>query len=151
MTPQRFQLRRTKGWVKPAGAVLVSRPSRWGNPFPIAYPITREDSVRMYRELIVDREAWVRDLPGTAYESRHRFTDWHSGLPVPTVEEIRAALTGKDLVCWCSLADVCHADVLLELAAAPSASVSPPVAYLDVRASAPQEISGSLKIEGSPA
>jgi hypothetical protein len=33
VTPQRIQLRRTKGWRKPEGAVVVSRPSKWGNPF----------------------------------------------------------------------------------------------------------------------
>lgn len=31
--PKRIQLRRTKGWRKPEGAVVVSRPSKWGNPF----------------------------------------------------------------------------------------------------------------------
>lgn len=35
MTPQRIQLRRTKGWRKPEGAVIVSRPSPYGNPFPL--------------------------------------------------------------------------------------------------------------------
>ena len=29
----RVQLRRTKGWRLPAGAVVVSRPSVWGNPW----------------------------------------------------------------------------------------------------------------------
>ena len=33
--PKRIQLKRTKGWRKPEGAVVVSRPSRWGNPFAI--------------------------------------------------------------------------------------------------------------------
>lgn len=31
--PERIQLRRTAGWRKPAGAVTVARPTRWGNPF----------------------------------------------------------------------------------------------------------------------
>ncbi|HEY8881900.1 MAG TPA: DUF4326 domain-containing protein [Dermatophilaceae bacterium] len=31
--PVRIQLRRTKGWRKPEGAVVVSRPTKWGNPF----------------------------------------------------------------------------------------------------------------------
>ncbi|MFE7188024.1 DUF4326 domain-containing protein, partial [Streptomyces erythrochromogenes] len=30
--PVRTQRRRTKGWRKPEGAVIVSRPSRFGNP-----------------------------------------------------------------------------------------------------------------------
>nr|WP_268825129.1 DUF4326 domain-containing protein [Mycobacteroides chelonae] len=33
--PERIQLRRTRGWRKPEGAIVVSRPSRWGNPFRI--------------------------------------------------------------------------------------------------------------------
>lgn len=33
--PERIQLRRTKGWQKPQGAIVVSRPSKWGNPFAI--------------------------------------------------------------------------------------------------------------------
>ena len=33
---ERVQLRRTKGYRKPEGAVVVARPSRWGNPWPIA-------------------------------------------------------------------------------------------------------------------
>lgn len=31
--PKRVQLRRTKGYRKPIDAIVVSRPSRWGNPF----------------------------------------------------------------------------------------------------------------------
>ncbi len=33
--PHRIQLRRTKGWRKPASAIVVARPTRWGNPFPV--------------------------------------------------------------------------------------------------------------------
>jgi hypothetical protein len=33
--PKRIQLRRTKGWRKPEGTIVVSRPSRWGNPFTL--------------------------------------------------------------------------------------------------------------------
>ena len=31
--PRRVRLQRTKGWRKPPDAVVVARPSRWGNPF----------------------------------------------------------------------------------------------------------------------
>ena len=31
--PERIQLRRTRGWRLPAGAVSVARPTKWGNPF----------------------------------------------------------------------------------------------------------------------
>ena len=36
MTPHRIQLRRTKGWRKPPGAVVVPRPTRLGNPYSVA-------------------------------------------------------------------------------------------------------------------
>lgn len=36
--PKRIQLRRTKGWEKPANAIVVARPSRWGNPFRYRTP-----------------------------------------------------------------------------------------------------------------
>lgn len=37
-SPKRIQLRRTKGWRKPEGAIVVARPSRWGNPFRLGHP-----------------------------------------------------------------------------------------------------------------
>jgi hypothetical protein len=40
--------------------------------------------------------------------------------PPPTKEQI-AALKDRDLACFCPLDQICHADVLLELANAPSA------------------------------
>jgi hypothetical protein len=33
--PKRIQLQRTKDWRKPAGAIVVARPSRWGNPIHV--------------------------------------------------------------------------------------------------------------------
>jgi hypothetical protein len=36
--PQRIQRKRTAGWRKPAGAVCVTRPSVYGNPFKVAVP-----------------------------------------------------------------------------------------------------------------
>lgn len=32
---ERVQLRRSKGYHKPPGAIVVARPTRWGNPFPV--------------------------------------------------------------------------------------------------------------------
>lgn len=89
MSPQRVRLSRAKGWRKPDGAVVVSRPSRWGNPFPVdgaAVP-DRETSVRLYRE-------WAATDP-------------------PELADVVAALGGHDLACWCPLDGPCHADVLL--------------------------------------
>lgn len=90
--PRRIQLSRQKGWRKPEGAVVVSRPSKWGNRFAVD---DRGPSDALWRF-----EAW---LNGAAEGRRLK-------------REARAELRGKDLCCWCRLGDPCHADVLLHYA-----------------------------------
>lgn len=75
--------------VIPTGAVYVGRPTKWGNPFTIGKDGSREEVIQKYREWIQGRPDLLRDLP---------------------------TLRGKDLVCWCSPPQACHADILLELA-----------------------------------
>lgn len=112
MKPVRMQLSRRKGfnlqkesralnWLP---AVVVSRPSRWGNPYKVepAYEgdgirlpeVTRETAVHLFRE------HWER-----AIATHPRVRD-------NLVEQLR----GKNLACWCKPGEPCHADVLLELA-----------------------------------
>ena len=96
--PERIRLRRTAGWHKPAGVVVVARPTRWGNPFRVAAGTSvpdRETAVARFREFVRG------DYGPTQY---------------PSAEEIRAELAGRDLACWCPLDGPCHADVLLEIA-----------------------------------
>jgi hypothetical protein len=124
--PKRIQLRRTKGWRKPEGAIVVSRPSVLGNPYAVGglvvihadrgedagltaeldgrVGITPEQSVAGYLDLMQLRLA----LPPYA-------DDWeegYHGLWTRRVDDLR----GHDLACWCPLDQPCHADVLLELA-----------------------------------
>ena len=91
--PERIQLRRTKGWRKPEGAIVVSRPSRWGNPYRVGIDGSREDCVLFFR-------MWLE-------ETREGRT-----LAVLALDELR----GHDLACWCRIGQPCHADVLLEVA-----------------------------------
>jgi hypothetical protein len=93
-SPRRVQLRRTRGWRKPEGVVVVSRPSPWGNPHPFtkATPAERARVVELYR---LDLEAGRLDF---------------------TEDDVRRELAGRDLGCWCPLDGPCHADVLLEVA-----------------------------------
>ena len=113
--PARVQRQRAAGWRMPIGAVYVGRPTRWGNPFPVAsrgelFP--REDSVRMYRELVTCGETTFGDAGNV-----HRFVRSSRGpLAVPTVQDVRKHLAGLVLACFCPLDVPCHADVLLELA-----------------------------------
>jgi len=116
--PEPIQRFRRKGWRKPDGAVIVTRPSRFGNPFTaadvvacgIAVPETaREAAVEMFA-------AWL---------------DCGLGVPKPPQERTRVVLlahlhqlVGRDLACYCPLPepgerDVCHRRVLMERANRP--------------------------------
>jgi hypothetical protein len=106
--PERIQLRRTKGWRKPEGAIVVSRPSKWGNPWKVG-----EDALitwPYYHNVPpVQRVRQVPMTPGLAVELyRIAFT--------PDADAICDELRGHDLACWCPLDQPCHADVLLEIA-----------------------------------
>lgn len=76
-------------WKKNPNTVFVARPSRWGNPYKVPeYEL--EESLRKY-------SVWLlKQLHKNPY-----FVD---------------ELIGKDLVCYCSLDQKCHADILLNVA-----------------------------------
>lgn len=92
--PRRIQLSRIKGFRLPRGAVAVSRPGKWGNPFILGKHGSAAQCVEKYR-------AWLEECLRVD--------------PAGTKDEL-AKLRGKDLACWCPLDQPCHADVLLELA-----------------------------------
>lgn len=127
--PERIQLKRTRGWRKPPGAVVVSRPSRWGNPFRVgdlvrdpgydggpAAPNLGVMPEGAYTGFVVRR---VRDRADAVALFR-AYIAFHDDTWPP--EEIRRELGGRDLCCWCPLPkpgepDICHAAVLLAVAA----------------------------------
>lgn len=86
----RVQRRRTKGWRMPENSVLITRGSLWGNPYKVGINGNREECVGKFRAM-AERNL---TLKADTYD----------------------ALRGKILVCWCRLNDICHGDVLLELA-----------------------------------
>jgi hypothetical protein len=75
--------------------VVVSRPSRWGNPFRVGVDGGQVECVAWYRDRLLAGDLLVR------------------------VDGVRRNLAGRDLACWCRLEDPCHADVLLEVANQP--------------------------------
>lgn len=125
--PRRVQLSRAKGWRKPDNTVIVARPSRWGNPFQ-AYPVYRGTKVVCWRVQEVGWRLAPRDFIDEDFPTRIAaiaasvdLFALHIG-PMGSYEpdelnEWLARLRGKNLACWCSLDQPCHADVLLELAA----------------------------------
>jgi Domain of unknown function (DUF4326) len=94
---QRLQRSRRKGTRLPAGTVVVTRPTKWGNPHSL--DLGRPEAVRRYRN---DLLAGRLDI---------------------TVEQVRAELRGRDLACYCPLDEPCHADVLIEIANTEPAAV----------------------------
>lgn len=99
---KRIQRRRTKGWRKPEGAVVVSRPTKWGNPFDWRDALDA-DTARMVAT--VHYQAWLDgDRPWVEPERRQWILNH--------LHELR----GHDLCCWCPPGEPCHADVLLEIA-----------------------------------
>lgn len=119
--PERIQLRRIKGWrlsgVSPT-AVVVSRPSIWGNPYRVGSDVTilRPDGGRQH----------LLDISAATAVDLYRLWLSHASIgdvPFTPTRLALTSLTGKDLACWCPLTDPrtggrypCHADVLLELA-----------------------------------
>ena len=87
-TPQRVQLRRTRGWKMPANTISVARPSFFGNQFRVGQHGDAAACVNMYAASI-------------------------GGL---LRIKIRHELKGYNLACWCKPGAPCHADVLLEIA-----------------------------------
>jgi hypothetical protein len=108
--PTRIQLRRTKGWRLPEGAISVSRPSAWGNPFRVGH----EASVAVYPPGH-GADGWDCAMPITHQLAVDLIRAWILARPAQ-VDEIRTELAGHDLACWCPLDQPCHADVLLEIA-----------------------------------
>jgi hypothetical protein len=146
--PVRLRLSRAKGFnlqehsraVNGLSAIKVDRSTRWGNPFDFRRSEycwaalswgcrgdargRQEASVRAFSE-------WMRQPYGRRvkyYEEQTKMgrgKKWVNLGPkveageTPPIDDVIAALRGKNLACWCALDAPCHADVLLELANRP--------------------------------
>lgn len=117
--PSRIQRRRTAGWRKPDNAVIVSRPSRYGNPFTVQDAIEADWSDPR-RFVVVNFAEWLRvGTAGGWYEQTYRLG--RQTLDRRVILEGLPNLRGKDLACTCPLPepgqpDICHAAILLALA-----------------------------------
>ena len=88
--PKRLRRSRKAGARLPDETIVVTRPTKWGNPHSVDHG--RSEAVRRFRmDLLAGR------------------------LPI-LVDDVRRELRGRDLACYCPLDAPCHADVLLEVA-----------------------------------
>ncbi len=114
MTPRRIRLSRVPGWRKPADVVVVSRPSKFGNPFTVADCLEHgyADTEAEARIVVVDtHRLWLAgdpDMDDIYWAGKHCYDrTW--------VLANLHMLTGRDLACWCPPGP-CHADALIALA-----------------------------------
>lgn len=88
----------------PPNTVYVGRGSIYGNPFVVGNELTPDATVACaYYEM------WLN--------GRHFMQIGASGYDGAVIhEQAVLKLRGKNLACWCSLDQPCHADILLRIA-----------------------------------
>jgi hypothetical protein len=147
MTPVRMRLSRAKGFdlqkaslaLNGLPAAKVTRPGKWGNPFNFASSDNcwnalalgcrgdakgrREAAVKAFRQWVDDPRGRVKEIEfGVVMEAKGKTMQLgpraQAGI-APSHEEIREALGGKNLACFCPPDQPCHAGVLLEIANKP--------------------------------
>jgi hypothetical protein len=75
----------------PLNTVIVSRPSKWGNPYKIGVDArTASQCVDLFEVAVSQNKDYQLDA--------------------------QRLLRGKNLACWCPLGSPCHRDVLLRIA-----------------------------------
>lgn len=107
IAPIRLQLSRRKGFGLQAlslatnglPAVIVARPSKWGNPWKVGSRDPRTGGV-------LDSATAVERFTNALTSGRFRISE----------QDARDELCGKNLACWCAHGAPCHADILLEIA-----------------------------------
>lgn len=117
--PVRLQLSRRKGFDLQAlsqatnglPAASVARPSKWGNPWRKGINRCSGRGLDFRCEPVQDNQ--------TAVAFFREMLDHHDRA-YPHDSEIASRLHGKNLACWCKPGAPCHADVLLEIANAPT-------------------------------
>ena len=108
--PVRIQRKRTKGFRLPENTVYVGRPGRFGNPIKIG-SWGHVAACQIFKEWLQGRlrasDYWDLNFHADPDGWEARRQSILSGMP---------ELRGKNLACWCRLDEVCHGDVLLEMA-----------------------------------
>ena len=102
MKPKRIKWNRTMGKM-PEGSVLVTRRSRYGNPYLLPKGASRAETQQAVDNY--ERDLLSGDLR-TGKDGRYHIT----------VDYVREHLKGFDLACDCDLDMPCHGGTLLKIA-----------------------------------
>lgn len=147
--PRRIQRRRVKGWTLTGaadphrGGVIVSRPSRYGNPCKVGlmqemgYEDPHAAAAANYRTWLAGDRT---DDPTDAGD--HRRARILESLPT---------LRGKDLACTCPLNQACHADYLLLRANMPPAELAAWITQVAARVDRQRIRAGEQPLQPEPA
>lgn len=122
---ERIQLSRRKGWRMPENTVKVSRPGKFGNPFPVKKATSTTMGVTSDIWIVGTWEGpalWIKHSEAEAVDvAIQAYRAWiTSPERSKFLADARIELRGKSLACWCRAGTPCHADVLLELANVPA-------------------------------
>lgn len=119
VSAKRIQMSRQRPWrAENPDAVIVARPSRWGNPFPVdrwgldlSLALFTNTVQGMWNPSTLGQERSDEDFD----EAYATHTKWLKRMGGHPIEIMRYELAGRDLACWCPLDQRCHADVLLAM------------------------------------
>ena len=121
--PKRIQMSRQRPWRhEHPDAVIVARPSKWGNPFRAVreggFQWVEDPKGRRWSNLVcsTDREATRLEMVRRSIDLFALHIGPMGNYEPDDIDAWLAPLQGRDLACWCPLSQPCHADVLLELA-----------------------------------
>lgn len=126
--PVRVKRERKGGWKMPPNTVYVGRGTKWGNPFKVVEVADNE-----WHVVCKENDTWNVLLKTTNHDEALNFSlksyqYWlmpytHKDGDIEKffqstamLDGIVSELKGKNLACWCSLNQKCHADILLRLA-----------------------------------
>jgi hypothetical protein len=116
--PRRIQRKRTAGWKLPEGAICVTRPGKWGNPFEKGVQIPADGPLFPYAAAAMPPGS-TRGFKSIALLRQEDLVLAHFHWFVEQPElmmTVEAELGGHDLACWCKPGTPCHGDFLLGMA-----------------------------------
>jgi hypothetical protein len=119
-SPARIQLSRAPGFrlqtvsraLNGLYAIKVDRSTPFGNPWRVGEPIDMKQARRWGWDISPKGRGFICDAPAEAVRKFEHALLWDEAIH----DDIRQRLGGRNLACWCDLADPCHCTPLLAVA-----------------------------------